>query len=310
AWRMPLLGAVILFGGIAAGAGYLIHRSGAERDRAVAVAPTVVEPGRGSETVALGSAGSAEVPPPVGSNAIGSNAEVDAGSEAVAPDAALAMGSDGSAGSAGSADVGSAGSGSDAVVAVVADGSGAGSNGSGSDDIEMDPTKADDPNPSPEGLNAVDEASDAPAGVADIEKRPPVHAQPVLAKSIREAVQQIKAGQRELALSSLRSLWKTNPKSAYIPFLLGNLYFDKLWWAVAMDHYKAAIQVNAAYKRNAILNQNIIRTLASTKTRRRAQSFLRFTIGPAAGPFVKYAAVNAKNPVVRKQAAQLAKAFR
>lgn len=174
----------------------------------------------------------------------------------------------------------------------------------------MDPTTADDPNPNPEGVNAVDEASDAPSSTEDIEKHSPVQAQPVLAKTVAAAVQMIKAGQRELALSSLRVLWKSNPKSAYIPFLLGNLYFDKTWWAVAMDHYKAAIQINPAYKKNQILNQNIIRTLASKKTQRRAQSFLRFTIGAPAAPYIRHAAAHEQNPVVKKQAAQLAKSFR
>ena len=39
--------------------------------------------------------------------------------------------------------------------------------------------------------------------------------------------QLIKAGKRDLALASLRALWKKRPQSAYIPFLLGNLYFDQ-----------------------------------------------------------------------------------
>ena len=56
----------------------------------------------------------------------------------------------------------------------------------------------------------------------------------------------IKAGQREQALASLAHLHRENPRSAYIPFLMGNLYADKLWWSVAIDKYGDAIKNNAA----------------------------------------------------------------
>ena len=120
----------------------------------------------------------------------------------------------------------------------------------------------------------------------------------------------IKAGKKELALSSLRALWKKNPNSAYIPFLMGNLYFDKKWWSVAMDHYRAAIKKNAGYRRNATLNRNVIRMLASTKTRQRATNMLRGTIGKYAAPHLKRAAKDDPNPVVRKQAGILARYIR
>ncbi len=315
-WRAPILGAMILFGGIAAGAGYLIHRGATERaDAAIAIgatdAPTVVDPGPGSDLVAKGSdvlAGSGTHEAGSGSAGSGSGSALETtvwngGGSDVGSGSGVGSGSNSGSGSGSGIAAGSGSAGS---------GSGAGSGvGSGSDsDVEMDPTKADDPNPNPASATAVDEASDAPTSKEDIEKRAPVQAQPVLAKTVNEAIQQIKDGKRELALASLRGLWKSQPKSAYIPFLLGNLYFDKLWWAVAMEHYKAAIAINPAYKKNQILNQNVIRTLASTKTQRGAQSFLRFTIGAPSVPFLKYAAQHEPNATVKKQAAALAKVIR
>jgi TolA-binding protein len=56
------------------------------------------------------------------------------------------------------------------------------------------------------------------------------------------SIQLIKDGKRDLAMASLRALWKKTPNSSSIPFLLGNLYFDQRWWAVAMEHYTAAIK--------------------------------------------------------------------
>jgi len=179
------------------------------------------------------------------------------------------------------------------------------------EEAALDPEKAEDPEgdqkPAPE-----DEEDNAPKTEAEAEKREAPAAPPAnqLAKSIRGAVLQIKAGKKELALQSLRALWKKNQNSGYIPFLMGNLYFDRKWWSVAMDHYRAAIKKNAGYKRNGVLNRNVIRMLASTKTRQRAWNFLRGTIGRFAAPHVRWAARNDPNPVVRKQAATLSRYIR
>jgi eukaryotic-like serine/threonine-protein kinase len=199
----------------------------------------------------------------------------------------------------------------DAAMAAVElpDAPGTGSNaGSGGDQIEMDPETATNPDPNADTQTAEDEAPDAPETPEDAEKRAPV--EPVLATTVAQAVQLIKDGKRDLAISSLTSLWKKSPKSAYIPFLLGNLYYDRLWWAVAMDHYKAAIAKNGRYRANAVLNKNVIRMLASTKTQKKAASFLRSTIGKSAVPYLRTAAKSEPNDRVRKQAAALAKSIR
>ncbi|HEX2691943.1 MAG TPA: protein kinase, partial [Kofleriaceae bacterium] len=158
------------------------------------------------------------------------------------------------------------------VVAVPADSGtertersdGAAEVGAGAD-IEMDPKTADDPAPaSTKPSNEADEAANAPASAEEVEKHAP--ATPVLATTLPGAVQLIKDGKPDLALASLRALWKKTPNSAYIPFLLGNLYFDQRWWTVALDHYTAAIKKNADYRANPTLNRNVIRMLASNKT--------------------------------------------
>jgi hypothetical protein len=92
--------------------------------------------------------------------------------------------------------------------------------------------------------------------------------------------------------------------------LLGNLYFDKKWWSVSMDYYRTAIKKNAGYRKNAVLNRNVIRMLASTKTRQTATNFLRGVIGRPALPYLKYAAAHEQNPTVRKQAATVARLIR
>jgi len=188
-------------------------------------------------------------------------------------------------------------------------GTGTGTGVGSADEIEMDPGAATNPDPNADKQTAEDEAPDAPETAEDAEKRVPVPA-PVLAPTVAAAVQQIKDGKRDLALSSLKALWKKSPNSAYIPFLLGNLYNDKLWWAVAMDHYKAAISKNGGYRSNAVLNRNVIKMLGSPRTVKKATSFIRSTIGKPALPYLKQAAKSEPNDRVRKAAASLAKTVR
>ena len=156
----------------------------------------------------------------------------------------------------------------------------------------------------------VDEEKDAPQTPEEVEKREPPAPAPALARNVHDAVLLIKSGKKALALASLHALYKKQPGSAYIPFLLGNLYFDKTWWSVSMDYYRTAIKKNGGYRNNAVLNRNVIRMLASTKTRQTATNFLRGVIGRPSVPYLRYAAAHEQNPIVRKQAATVARLIR
>ena len=179
-------------------------------------------------------------------------------------------------------------------------------------DEDPDPEAA--PNPAPQDPNQPapdDEAEDAPKSEQEVEKHveKQAPAAPQLATTIRGAVRMIQDGKNDLALASLLKIWKKEKNSAYVPFLLGNLYFDKGWWSVAMDHYKIAIQKNAGYKKNPTLIRNVIRTLGSAKTNKRAQAFLRL-IGRPSVSYLKHAAAHDRNPHVKKWAAYMARVIR
>jgi eukaryotic-like serine/threonine-protein kinase len=175
--------------------------------------------------------------------------------------------------------------------------------GSGSD-IEMDPATAEDPAPpSTRPANGAEEAANAPRTREEVErhereKRPPVA--PALAITIEAAVRLIQDGKHDLAMASLQELGKKITASAYIPFLLGNLYYDQRWWTVAMDHYAIAIKKNAQYRSNPTLNRNVISMLGSDKTSRKAQGFLKFMVGKPAVPYLKYAAQHDASAQVRR----------
>ncbi len=180
------------------------------------------------------------------------------------------------------------------------------------EEIQIDPTQAPDPDEANKGSAAPpeDEAANAPQTEEEVEKVEAPQPAPKLARTVHDAVVLIQKGEKPLALSSLRQLWKKQPKSAYIPFLMGNLYFDKQWWGVALEHYKAAIKKNQLYRRNPVLNKNVIHMLISTKTRQSAVNFLRGVIGSYSKPYLKYAAAHDPSEVVRKQAANLARYIR
>jgi serine/threonine-protein kinase len=194
-------------------------------------------------------------------------------------------------------------------AAAVAD---TGDAGVAEEEIQIDPTQASDPDEANKGSAALpeDEAANAPQTEAEVEKVEAAPPEPQIARTVHDAVVLIQKGEKPLALSSLRQLWKKQPSSAYIPFLMGNLYFDKQWWGVALEHYKAAIKKNQGYRRNPVLNKNVIHMLISTKTRQAATNFLRGVIGSYSKAYLKYAAAHDPSDVVRKQAANLARYIR
>ena len=305
-WR-GLAAAVVVVGGAAAMAGYLMTRPAASHEPVAATGSDALPIVAGTGSAAARAIGSGSAIAMAGS-ADGSETGSAAGSGSVAASGSGSVAASGSASDTGSASA----SGSD-TESVTASGSATGSatgsvatTGSDPDEIEMDPSTAEDLDPEAKtgsAATAEDEAADAPKTTAEVETHAP--AAPQLATNLHDAVNLIKAGQRDLALASLRPLYQKSPRSAYIPFLLGSLYFDQRWWSVAMDHYADAIKRNPAYRQNPTINRNVIKMLGSAKTQNRATNFLRGTIGHPAAVYLRYAATHEPNAVVRKQAAML-----
>jgi serine/threonine-protein kinase len=267
---------------------------------AAAAPGSAAEPAGSVAAAGSASAAGSSAPEPAGSAAAGSSGPEPAGS--VSPGAPAS----GGAVAPGTLDAGAvepaAGPGSQAVEPPTEAAPGLGS------DIEMDPTTAEDPAPaSTKPTNDDDEEVNAPTTAEEVERHAP--AAPVRATTLAGAVQLVQDGKRDLALASLRALWKKMPASAYIPFLLGNLYYDQRWWTVAMEHYAAAIKKNPQYRSNPTLNRNVIRMLASRKTSRKAQGFLRFTVGRPALPYLRHAAQHDASSQVRRLAGGLAHAI-
>ncbi|RMH43524.1 MAG: serine/threonine protein kinase [Deltaproteobacteria bacterium] len=137
------------------------------------------------------------------------------------------------------------------------------------------------------------------------DREPPDPAPPVDVRTVADAKRLLAAGRRDEAIAGLRALHRRHPRSAYIPYLLGNAYFDKRWWTVGMQHYRRAIAADRSYRRRATLIRNAIRALGSEKTKSRAIRLLLRDVGRAALPHLRRAARADKNPNVRRRAAWL-----
>lgn len=190
----------------------------------------------------------------------------------------------------------------------------AGAADAGDDDADTDDDDDGDDPPLPaeeldEPVEAVsDEATvDDAQLAAEPEHKPEPPAPKRDANTIAEVKALIKDGQREDAISALYRMAKKQPKSAYIPYLLGNLYFAKSWWKDALKNYGRAIDNNRAYRKKAVLNKNAIRALAASSTRSRATTLILKKIGRSALRHLRHAAKHDRNPNVRKRAAYLIK---
>jgi serine/threonine protein kinase len=304
--RAGILLALLVLGGGAYAAYYVQNKSKTRPPAALeGGALAQAEP---AESGSGSGSGSGETPDQAGSGSgsgsgAGSAGTAAAGSGA-APDPSGAGGS--AAAGAGSGEP-AAGAGSDSAPGA---GEGSGS-AAPAGEVEPVPSPAEATNPDPAGGgSAEDEDENAPKTQADVEKRTKPPAAPVLATTINGAVKLIQDGKRDLALASLQALEQKQPKSAYTAFLLGNLYFDQRWWSVAMDYYRAAIHRNGGYRTNAVLIRNVIRTLISKKTDRKAEVFLKRAIGRPALPYLQQTARTDPNPYLRKYAGALARQIR
>ncbi|HUS62943.1 MAG TPA: serine/threonine-protein kinase [Kofleriaceae bacterium] len=153
--------------------------------------------------------------------------------------------------------------------------------------------------PEPEPEPEPEPATTAPARAPVTARRP----NPV--DTVPEAVALIRAGKREQAIRALLAIKKKAPRSAYVPYLLGNLYFSKRWWTVGMDYYRSAIAKNGLYRGKRILNTNVIRALGDRRTAGKASRLFTGSIRRAALPYLRRAARSDRNPKVRRAAAYL-----
>src|SRR5690606_4843579 len=90
-------------------------------------------------------------------------------------------------------------------------------------------------------------------------KPAPRDRRPGTVETIRDVERLVAQGRTEAAIQGILKLRRTYfPTSAYLAYLLGNLYFDKVWWSDGIDAYSDAIRLKRDFRSNATLNKNAI----------------------------------------------------
>ncbi len=111
----------------------------------------------------------------------------------------------------------------------------------------------------------------------------------------------IAAGRWRSAVDALVALRRQHPDSAYLPYLLGTLYLEKIWAEDGLAAYRDALRLDPEYKNDPVLIRSAMRTFVSDNNAPRGIAFLRDQIGAPAVPFLTEAA-RSKNPKVAKRA--------
>jgi serine/threonine-protein kinase len=119
------------------------------------------------------------------------------------------------------------------------------------------------------------------------------------------AVQLLRLGLREQAITVLVDILRSHPRSAYANFLLAVAYFGKLFWSPALEHAQIALQVDPVYRKSPVLAKLIIRSLVNDSVWEKAAALLLHDMADISMPYLEEASQFDKSPKVRGRAARL-----
>lgn len=155
-------------------------------------------------------------------------------------------------------------------------------------------------------LRAADQALDA---TEELEARP-VAVNPPDVKSLSDVHMLIDAGHLDAAILGLRRLRKQSPQNPYLPYLLGDVYFDRGWWSDALAKYREAIRLSPGYRKRSMIHKNAIQALGSKPTYARARALIVRDLGAFALRALDQAVTKNPSPVIQKRARAIAQQIR
>ena len=142
-----------------------------------------------------------------------------------------------------------------------------------------------------EPVRAADKAPVAPPQAAEPQPATPAPAaQPADVPGLDRAEALVRAGRGSAALDMLRKLRLKYPNNPRVAYLIGNVYFDRMWWSEGFDAYRVAVTGNAAYRQDRTLIVNVLKSFMSERYGSVGARFIEREIGAAAIPFLQDAA--------------------
>ena len=126
-------------------------------------------------------------------------------------------------------------------------------------------------------------------------------------ESIADVRKLMARGDTDAAIRGIQQLRRKRPRDAQLPFLLGNLYFDKGWSVDGLAKYRETIRLSSGYRKNARIQRDAIRALEQERTYARARALLVRDIGKAALPALRRAARAHASLLLRRRATSIAK---
>lgn len=159
------------------------------------------------------------------------------------------------------------------------------------------------PAPLPAGVEAAsDEPPTAPRGVDEAAARPPAGEPP----DYTELKARIVQGDNSVrSLKALQKLGGKYQKNEEIPYLLGQLYFEKLWVGDGIKSFRRAIALDPLYKANAYIIKAAITGLGNDRDHAQVRRFLVQDIGAPAAPYVEEVLYGEFRQQVKERAAAI-----
>jgi uncharacterized protein HemY len=126
-------------------------------------------------------------------------------------------------------------------------------------------------------------------------------------QSVADVRKLMAKGQTAAAIRGIQQLRRKRPRDAQLPFLLGNVYFDKGWWLDGLAKYRETIALSSGYRKNARVQRDAIRALGQDRAYARARALLVRDIGKPALAALRRSARADASQLVRKRATSIAK---
>ncbi len=149
-----------------------------------------------------------------------------------------------------------------------------------------------------EDLAAADLALDDPT---DSEAAPPAN-EASNVSSVKDVRALIAQGKVDDAIAGLRVLRRRDPRNPELPYLIGDLYFEKGFFKDGLSRYRQALKLRPSMKVRATVQRNAIAALGNDKTYARARALIVSDLGPSAIERLRTAQKRDPSRVVRQRA--------